>query len=83
MKNPETIIKEYVSSLNEEDLRFLFSRLSERMSGDLGEAINHMDKCNDIAKWFHTAKNSDEFYSMIDKISKVIEKEHNKRFELI
>ena len=83
MKNPDSMIKEYVANLNEEDLRFLFSRLSERMFGDLSDAINQMDKCNDIAKWFQTAKNSDEFYSMIDKVFKFIEKEHNKRFELI
>jgi hypothetical protein len=50
VKNPESVVKDYVSGLNEEDLRFLFSRLSERMFGDLSEAINHMDKCNEIAK---------------------------------
>lgn len=83
MKNIDHVIKEYVSTLNEDDLNFLFSRLSERLSGDLGEAVNHLDKHQEFAKWFHTAKNSNELYTMIDKIYTYIEKEHSKRFELI
>jgi predicted transcriptional regulator len=82
MRNPDVFIKEYVGSLEEDDLKFLFSRLSEKLSGDVAEAINFLDKTNEFAKWFYSAKSSDDLYDMLDKVFKFIEKEHNKRFQL-
>lgn len=83
MKNSDLFIKEYVKKLSEDDIKFLFSRLSEKMFGDAAEAINFLDKTNEFSKWFHSAKNSNELYDMLDKVFKYIEKEHNKRFQLI
>jgi hypothetical protein len=83
MKNPDNFIKEYVSNLNEEDIKFLYSRLSERFLGDTSEAINFLDKNNDFSKWFYSAKSSNDLYDMIDKVFKFVEKEHNKRYQLI
>lgn len=82
MRNPDVFIKEYVSNLSEDDLVFLFSRLSEKLSGDTAEAINFLDKTNEFSKWFYSAKSSDELYTMLDKVFKVVEKEHNKRLQL-
>ena len=83
MKNPDNFIKEYVVNLNEEDIKFLYSRLSERLLGDTSEAINFLDKNNDLSKWFYSAKSSNDLYDMVDKVFKFVEKEHNKRFQLI
>lgn len=83
MKNPDNFIKDYVVNLNEEDLKFLYSRLSERLLGDISEAINFLDKNNDFSKWFYSAKGSNDVYDMVDKVFKFVEKEHSKRFQLI
>lgn len=83
MKNQNSVFKDYVSSLNEEDLRAIYDRLLYRFSGDLGEVINQIDKNKDIAKFFHSAKGPDEMYDILDSIFSFVEKEYKKRFELI
>jgi predicted transcriptional regulator len=83
MKNPDVFIKDYVNKLSEDDLKLLFSRMSEKLSGDYAEAINFLDKTNEFSKWFHSAKSSNDLYDMLDKTFKFIEKEHGKRFQLV
>ena len=83
MKNPEVFIRDYTNNLGEDDLKFLFTRLSDKLPGDTAEAIDFLDKTGEFSKWFYSAKSSDDLYNMLDKITKCIEKEHNKRFQLI
>jgi hypothetical protein len=83
MKNQQVVFKDYVASLNEEDLRQTYEKIIDRFSGDIGDVINHIDKNKDINKFLHSAKNSDEIYDIVDALFPHVEKEYKKRFELI
>jgi hypothetical protein len=75
VKKPETILKEYVGRLSEENLRFLIYRLDQRLGADLAEALDLMSSCSDLDKWFGSAKSSDELYDMIDVAQAHVRKE--------
>lgn len=79
MKKVDTMLKEYVARLTVDNLKFLSGRLSQRIGGDLAEAIDAMATCNDLDKWFGSARSCGEFYDMIDKAQEYIDRELNKR----
>lgn len=80
MKKVDTMLKEYVARLTVDNLKFLSGRLSQRIGGDLAEAIDTMANCNDLDKWFGSAHTCNEFYDMIDKVQEYIDRELHKRF---
>ena len=83
MKNQQIVFKDYVSSLNEEDLKQTYEKIVDRFSGDIGDVVNHIDKNKDISKFLHSTKNADEIYDIVDDLFPYVEKEYKKRFELI
>ena len=79
MKKVETILKEYVGKLSDDNLRFLESRLGQRLSGDLPEALSFLAQTNDMDRWLSSAKGAIEFYDMVDTLAKYVEREYKKR----
>lgn len=79
MKKPETILKEYVTKLPDENLKFLDSRLGQRLGGDLGEAVLELSQASEIDRWLAGAKGAVDFYDMLDLVAKYVEREAIKR----
>lgn len=79
MKKIDTMLKEYVSKLTTDNLKFLYERLSVRGSGDLADSVELMSTTSEIDKWLKSATNADQFYDMIDLAEKFVEKEYRKR----
>lgn len=77
------VLTECVSNLSDEDVKFLHPRLAERLAGDLGSAINHIEKVSEIDKLFSSAENADQLYDAIDLLAKEVEKEFRKRPHLM
>ena len=69
MRSSNSVLKEYVSSLSYKDLIFLKTRFSQRVGGDLGEAVNFISKNIEIDKWLLSAEGADELYSMLEDLS--------------
>lgn len=80
MKKPETLLKEYVTRLSDENLKFANGRLTQRLAGDLPEVLDFFSKSNDMDRWLSSAKTCDDFYNMLDFAHKVLDKEYTKRF---
>jgi hypothetical protein len=78
-KEFKNIISEYVSSLPEDVLRFLTGRLSERMSGDLSEALDEMSKSQKMDVVLVSANSGESFYAILDLIQECLQKECKKR----
>lgn len=76
--NRNTLV-EFAASLSEEDLRFLFSRLSERLQGDMGEALEFLSHSKLIDPMLSVAKSADEVYNICDSLTEVLQKECKKR----
>lgn len=79
MKKVDTILKDYVAKLTPDNLKFLSVRFNDRISGDLGEALDMLSASHDVDKWLKTAKSSDDFFDMLDKVKEYVDREINKR----
>jgi len=79
MKKVETLLKEYVTKLSDDNLKYLDARFGQRLCGDLAEALALMSQTHDIDRWLSSAKGANEFYDMLDLAAKYVEREYNKR----
>lgn len=79
MKKPEVYLKEYCAKLSDDNVRFLQSRLNQRLPGDLPEAVNFLAGVREIDKWLASATSNDGFFDMIDMVDFAVQKEHEKR----
>lgn len=81
MKKAE--LKEYVGKLSDEDLSFLYSRFTQRLSGDLPDALEIVSKTPEVDRWLASAASSEEFYVLVDQLTEYIEKEKKRREDMI
>lgn len=79
MKKAEVLVKEYVGKLTEEQVTFLYSRLTQRYANDMSEALEMVSKTNDMDRWLCSATSAAEFYEMLDKLEQQLQKEVAKR----
>lgn len=79
MKKTDLIIREYVSKLPFDTLKFLTERFRDRVGSDLADAIEIISKSSDMDKILATAKNADEFFNSLDFIASFVEKEFTRR----
>lgn len=79
MKKPEVYLKEFCVKLSDDNLRFLHGRLSQRLGGDLAEAVDFLGGIREIDKWFSSASSCSDFYDMVDQVFFAVNKEHEKR----
>lgn len=79
MKKVDSFLREYVGRLNDTDLRFLHSRLNQKLQGDMAEAISFLSQVNEMDKWFATAKSCFDFYEQVDQVGKQVHREQDRR----
>lgn len=79
MKKPEVYLKEFCHKLSDDNVRFLQGRLSQRLGGDMAEAVEFLSGIREIDKWFSGASSCNELYDMIDLVYYAVNKEHEKR----
>lgn len=79
MRKTDVILKDFVSKLNLDDLKYLSFRLEQRISGDLPEALELMAEHQELDRWLASAKSSNELYDMIDTTQEYIDRELCKR----
>jgi hypothetical protein len=78
-KEQRNTVVEYTSTLSEEDLRWLTQRLSDRLVGDLPEALNYMSHSTKMDQYLGSANNSWELYDACDRIRDICTKECKRR----
>lgn len=72
-------LKEYAGRLTDENLRFLDTRLKQRLSGDLADAVTFLSSSSDMDRHLSFSKGADEFYDVLEAIQKQVEKEARRR----
>ncbi len=80
MKNHGTTLKEYASRISDDDLKYLHTRLSQRLSNDVAEALQVLGRVGDVDRAFRDAGNSEGVYETLDELQVFIETEFDKRF---
>lgn len=78
-KDQRTGVIEYVNKLNEDELRFLYTRLVERVSGDLAEALEYLSKHPNLDNTLSSAISGAELFDMADNIRDIVVREVKKR----
>jgi hypothetical protein len=75
-------LKEYAKKLSDDDLRWLNTRLTQRIGGDVGEAIEFMQDSQEMDRWLQLNNSAAEFFEMVDQIDIQLQYELKKRFSL-
>jgi hypothetical protein len=80
MKKPEFIVREYVGKLSDENLRFMQTRLQNRLAGGVAAAVDYLSAVPEVDKWLSTAKSGDEFFEMVGLVTDHVERETKRRY---
>lgn len=75
----KSVIVEFAQSLSDEDLLWLASRLTEKLQGDVGEALNFMSRFKSIDGFLSSSRSSTELYEFCDQIRDVLQTHCKKR----
>lgn len=78
-KEQRTTVSEYVTSLYDDDLRFISIRLIEKMCGDLAEVLNFLSQNQLIDQLLASANSWKELFQISDQIKDIVSKECKKR----
>lgn len=78
-KDQRNNVAEYATQLSDDELRWLGLRLTERLGGDLGEAVEFLSKNEKIDAYLKTTNTADELFEATERIREVVTKECKKR----
>ena len=79
-KQDSALVEQYISKLSDEHVKFLNSRLTQRLSGDLPEALDFLSQNQDMDNWLQNAYGCFDLYDMLDLVEKHAEIEFDDRF---
>ena len=75
------VIKEIVRKIEDEDIRFLHMRLSQRIGGDLAESlILIQDSYQELHHLLSATPNAEAVYEIVDVVEKSVQEEWRRRF---
>lgn len=77
-KESKAVIAEYLSSLSEEDFRFLNVRLNDLLFGDLAELLEFLSKDREIDAILAEAATADDLFDLCDEIKECCGREARK-----
>lgn len=82
MKKKDVVLKEYVRSLSDEELKFVCSRLSHvygRREGDVADTVEKFQENPDMDRLLASTKDADALYEIVDEVSEYAEREIKSR----
>lgn len=80
MKTPETIIKEYVRRLSEDEINFLNPRFNQLLFGDRADIVDLLSKDKHIDKLLASASDATQWFDLLEAIGNAVKKEYEHRF---
>lgn len=82
MKKPDTLVREYVRRLSDDDLHNICTRLSQHVAGDWAECAMIFERDKEINRWLLSANGADEWFDMVDSIGQAAGIEMENRSEV-
>jgi hypothetical protein len=79
MKKPNALLREYVSSLSDVELRDLGQRFSQRLCGDYAEAAQMLQRDREVDQWLRTAESATNWFEMVDRTAEAVTREQKRR----
>ncbi len=75
MLEKPNLLKEYISNLSDDDIKFLESRLNQRLSGDIPEVLNFLEKNSKVDFILSKTKTANELYDLVDAVAELVKQE--------
>jgi len=72
-KSTVDLVRGYIRRLNDDDVTFLHSRLSQRLGNDVADAVGFIEKTPEMDRWFATSDDADDLYDMVDVVYQYLE----------
>jgi hypothetical protein len=79
LKDQKALVIEYALSLSEDELRSLTLKLTEKYSGDLADAVEFMSTDKRMDSILVAAPTADAFFTTVDHVRDVLQKECKKK----
>lgn len=79
MKKKDTVLREFARSLSDDDLKWVYSRLNQRLGGDLGDAMEALQTNPEVDRLLASVNDADSFYDLADETGEYLERELRKR----
>lgn len=73
------VLIEFSNSISDDDLKFLTSRLSEKLQGDMAEALEFMSHFKQMDTVLSAAKSGDEVFDLCEQVAEFLQRECKKR----
>jgi len=80
MKKPDTVLREYANRISDDDLKFLHTRLSQRLAGDMAEALQFLGKDPAVDRLLRDQQDGEKLYDIIDVLQNYLDQQFKKRF---
>lgn len=77
--NVTHILSECVSKFSDDDVKYLYPKLTQNLSGDLADALLYIENISEVDKILSSAENVKEFFNFVDVLIKEVDKEYKKR----
>lgn len=78
-KDLRSTVREFAETLSEGELETLTLRLTQRLQGDLSDALNLMSKFKPLDVHLGSAKSAVELFDTADKITQYLQQECKKK----
>lgn len=79
MKKVDTSVRDYVSKLSFDNLKYLGERFNNRIGSDLSECVELISKNSEIDRLLGAAKNAEEFFAIVDAVAYAVDREFVRR----
>jgi hypothetical protein len=79
MKKPEHMLKEYVKTLSDENLKFIHTRYASLCQGDRAEILSIFSKNEEVDRWLRGADSAGDLFDMLDYLRDFVEREYKRR----
>lgn len=79
MKKPDTILREYIRRLSDDNVRSLSLQLSQKLQNDRAHAAATLSRDREVDRWLGSAEGADEWFDMMDVVQSFVEQEHHRR----
>jgi hypothetical protein len=79
MKKLDLMLKEYVSRISSEDLKYLSVRYMQMLFGDRAEIVEKLALDKEVDRWLSCATSADEFFDMVDYAGGHVLRENKRR----
>jgi RNA polymerase subunit RPABC4/transcription elongation factor Spt4 len=80
-KKTDTLVKEYVRRISDDELRKVAKSISQKVAGDRAECAQIFERDKEVNRWLCSASSAEEWFDMVESIEEAAQEEYARRSE--